>query len=129
MGKFEYTQSVTKLHQGVDLIFAVYDRFDMNCRLAMPTKFYEALITRTPILVSVDTHVGLLVEDMGVGKAVDGESVEALIEALNGLRQTDSWYAMAKIKLASIDINEYYARYQKALALTISSDVHTKSTL
>lgn len=127
LGKFEYTSSVAKLHQGVDLIFAVYDRFDMNCRLAMPTKFYEALITRIPILVSADTYVGTIVERMGVGKAVDGESVEALVEALNSLGQPDSWYAKAKATLASIDIDEFYTRYKRALSLTISSEVPRKS--
>lgn len=128
VGKFEYTSSVARLHQGVDLIFAVYDRFDMNCRLAMPTKFYEALITRIPILVSVDTYIGVLVERMGVGKAVDGESVEALCEVLSGVGQPDSWHAKAKATLASVDINEFYARYEEALALTISSKVPGVST-
>lgn len=123
LGKFEYTSSVAKLHQGVDLIFAVYDRFDMNCRLAMPTKFYEALITRIPILVSADTYVGALVERMGVGKAVDGESVDALSEVLDSVGRPDSWHAKAKATLASLDIDDFYARYQKALALTISSEV------
>lgn len=123
LGKFEYTSSVANLHQGVDLIFAVYDRFDTNCRLAMPTKFYEALITRIPILVSADTYVGALVERMGVGKAVDGESVDALSEVLDGVGRPDSWHAKAKATLASLDIDDFYARYQKALALTIASEV------
>lgn len=129
LGKFEYTSSVARLHQGVDLIFAVYDRFDMNCRLAMPTKFYEALITRVPILVSVDTYVGVLVERMGVGKAVDGECVEALYEALRGVGQPDSWHAKAKAKLASLDIDDFYTRYEEALALTISSGESDMSTV
>ena len=128
LGKFEYTSSVAKLHQGLDLIFAVYDRLDMNCRLAMPTKFYEALITRIPILVSMDTYVGLLVERMGIGKAVDGESVEALSEALSFVGQPNSWHSKAKANLATLDINDFYERYEEAMALTISSPEPRVST-
>ena len=76
IGRFEYTAEVAQLHRDIDLIYAVYDRFDPNCQIAMPTKFYEALITKIPIMVSKDTFVGNLVEDMGIGIAVDGECVE-----------------------------------------------------
>ena len=120
-GSFEYTSSVAALFQNVDLIFAVYDRYDMNCRLAMPTKFYESLITRIPILVSSDTYVGVLVERLGIGRAVNGESADAILEVLSSVGQPDSWYAKAKATLACQDMDDLYKLYEEAMALTISS--------
>lgn len=120
VGRFEYTVEVARLHNDIDLIYAVYDRFDRNCQIAMPTKFYEALITRIPIMVSKDTFVGKLVEEMGIGIAVDGESVEALVAALTGVFAEDSWYKKAKSKLSGLNIQDWYDNYQSALNIVVS---------
>lgn len=120
VGRFEYTAEVAHLHNDVDLIYAVYDRFDRNCQIAMPTKFYEALITRIPIIVSKDTFVGKLVEEMGIGIAVDGESVEALVAALTNVLIEDSWYIRAKAKLSGLNIQDWYDNYQRALDTVVS---------
>ena len=125
-GKFEYTSAVAGLHSDVDLIFAVYDRFDPNCQLAMPTKYYESLVTRIPILVSEGTYIGDLVERTGVGRAVDGESVASLVGALEEVAQPDSWYANAQAKLAAMDISAMYALYDLALARAVAPDVGSR---
>jgi hypothetical protein len=92
------------MHEDVDLIFAVYDRYDLNCQIAMPTKFYESILTKIPILVSSNTYVGDLVERLEIGKAVDGESVDALLETLSQIHDPDSWYSKAKINLAPMTL-------------------------
>ena len=123
IGRFEYTSEVAKLHHDVDLIYAVYDRFDRNCQIAMPTKFYEALITKIPIMVSRDTFVGSLVEEMGIGIAVDGENVDALIAAFTEARVENSWYAKARARLDDLNIQDWYDMYQKALDAVIADEV------
>lgn len=123
IGRFEYTSEVAKLHHDVDLIYAVYDRFDRNCQIAMPTKFYEALITKIPIMVSKDTFVGNLVEEMGIGIAVDGESVEALVAAFAEIRNENSWYAKARARLGELKIQDWYDTYQKALDAVIAIEI------
>lgn len=123
IGRFEYTSEVAKLHHDVDLIYAVYDRFDRNCQIAMPTKFYEALITKIPIMVSKDTFVGNLVEEMGIGIAVDGESVDALVAAFAEIRVEHSWYAKARARLGDLNIQDWYDSYQKALDAVIANEI------
>lgn len=123
IGRFEYTSEVAKLHRDIDLIYAVYDRFDRNCQIAMPTKFYEALVTKIPIMVSKDTYVGSLVEEMGIGIAVDGESVDALVSAFSEISAENSWYAKARARLGGLDIQDWHAAYQKALDTVITSEI------
>lgn len=123
IGRFEYTSEVAKLHKDIDLIYAVYDRFDRNCQIAMPTKFYEALITRIPIMVSKDTYVGDLVEEMGIGIAVDGESADALVAAFSEIRFENSWYAKARARLGELNIQDWYDAYHKALDTVITSEI------
>ncbi len=120
VGRFEYTAEVAHLHGEVDIIYAVYDRFDRNCQIAMPTKFYEALITRIPIVVSKDTFVGKIVEEMGIGIAVDGEDVHALIGALSNAFAENSWYTRARNKLDGLNIKDWYDNYRRALDTVVS---------
>jgi glycosyltransferase involved in cell wall biosynthesis len=123
IGKFEYTTEVANLHDDVDLIYAVYDRFDRNCQLAMPTKFYEALITKIPIMVSKGTYVGDLVERIGIGIAVDGECPDSLVMALQTVNCEDSWYMRARARLQSLDIQRWYESYDTALETVIAEEI------
>ncbi len=122
VGRFAYTENVADLHQNVDLIYAVYDRFDRNCQIAMPTKFYEALITKIPIMVSSGTYIGDLVERMGIGIAVDGENVDSLIAALGNITGRTSWYAKARSRLRNLDIQDWYDAYNAALSTAIANE-------
>ena len=123
IGRFEYTAEVARLHRDIDMIYAVYDRFDRNCQIAMPTKFYEALITKIPIMVSKDTYVGNLVEEMGIGIAIDGESVDSLVAAFSEIRGENSWYAKARARLCDLDVQDWYDSYHKALDAVIASEI------
>lgn len=119
LGRFEYTSSVAEIHSDIDLIFAVYDRNDQNCQIAMPTKFYESILTKIPILVSSNTYVGDLVERLGIGRAVDGESVDALVVTLSQIEESGSWYAKAKESLESFDAEKLFQDYDSAISIAI----------
>lgn len=127
-GKFEYTENVVALHEDIDLIFAVYDRFDLNCQIAMPTKFYEALLSRIPILVSKGTYVGELVERMGIGLAVDGESVTELVSVLEAVGSAQSWYGAAREVLQTMDASDFFVRYDAALNIAVSRNIMAPET-
>jgi hypothetical protein len=76
--------------------------------------------------VSEGTYIGDLVERTGVGRAVDGESVAALVGVLEEVAQPDSWYAKAQAKLAAMDISAMYALYDLALARAVAPDVGSR---
>lgn len=121
-GRFEYARAIAKMHEDVNLIYAVYDKFDMNCQIAMPTKFYESLLSGIPILVSEGTSIGDLVESMGIGKAVNGEDHRAIEQVLMQATQPDSWYESARERLRLFDTNEIFHRYDHALVVSTDFD-------
>lgn len=122
-GRFEYSKLAPKLYEDIDLIFAVYDRNDMNCQIAIPTKFYESILTKIPILVSSNTYIGDLVERLGIGLAVDGEVVDALMEALCQISEPDSWYFNARKNLELFDTEKLFQIYDSALLMVAKDEL------
>ncbi len=120
-GPFEYSREIVKLYEGVNLIFAVYDRADRNCQLAMPTKFYESLLSRIPILVSSGTHVGRMVEARGIGRAVDADGPHSIVGVLSEMASESSWYDEACAKLDLVDHEACFTHYDAALSMAVSS--------
>ena len=119
-GMFEYSKEVSRLYKDIDLIFAVYDRFDLNCQIAMPTKFYESLLTKIPIMVSKNTYVGNLVEEMGIGIAVDGESMDSIRDALRQISIHGSWYTQSRARLQYLNIQEWQDKYSSSMYCLIN---------
>ena len=74
-------------------------------------------------MVSKDTYVGDLVEEMGIGIAVDGESADALVAAFSEIRVENSWYAKARARLGELNIQDWYDAYHKALDTVITSEI------
>ncbi len=62
-----------RLYSGADLVYAVYDNRVANWAAAYPVKFFESVITRTPVIVGRGTAVAEFVESRGIGYAVDPE--------------------------------------------------------
>lgn len=122
-GLFEYTRDIARLHQDIDVIFAVYDKFNSNCQLAMPTKFYESLVSGIPIMVSDSTEVGEQVRIAGTGIAVDGTDVAAISAALADINRDSSWYQSATGKLSENPAGGFYSRFETAIEKVISVEV------
>jgi glycosyltransferase involved in cell wall biosynthesis len=119
-GLFHYSNDIGRLHNGVDVIFAVYDGNNANCQVAMPTKFYESLITGIPIMVAEGTHIGRLVESLGVGVAVDGKDIDAIAARLEEIQHAGSWHDNARKRLSAIRLDDYYERFHRALSSVIN---------
>lgn len=64
-----------KLYDGIDLINAVYGNGTEIVRHALPNKLYDCLIYKIPILANKGTYLGRLIEEQGVGLAIDTEDV------------------------------------------------------
>jgi glycosyltransferase involved in cell wall biosynthesis len=122
-GQFEYTREIANLHRDIDVIFAVYDKSNSNCQLAMPTKFYESLVSGIPIMVSDATEVGEQVRLAGVGIAVDGADVAAIAAALADVEKDSSWYQSATSKLSENPVDGFYSRFETAIEKVISVEV------
>jgi glycosyltransferase involved in cell wall biosynthesis len=118
-GPYEYTRDIKRLYSNIDLVYAVYDDKDRNCQLAMPNKFYEAIIAKIPIIVAQNTFVGSEVIRLGIGCVVRTGDVNGLAKLLMKMPSSDGWHARAIIALDQIDVRSYFEAYEMALAEAI----------
>ena len=63
---------IAKFYENSDMLYVVYKKGNKNDETAFPTKFYEAMITNTPVIVSKNTDMGDYVEENNIGITVDG---------------------------------------------------------
>ena len=63
---------IAKFYENSDMLYVVYNKGNKNDETAFPTKFYEAMITNTPVIVSKNTDMGDYVEKNDIGITVDG---------------------------------------------------------
>jgi len=64
-----------ELYRNADIIYCVYDMGNLNWRTAYPIKFYESLMTNTPLIVSRGSVLEQFNDEYNVGYVVDGNSV------------------------------------------------------
>ena len=70
-GKFNHND-IAKFYENSDLIYIVYNQGNKNDETALPTKFYEAIITETPVIVSKNSLLEKVTNQNDIGFSVDG---------------------------------------------------------
>lgn len=93
VGRFDYGQEAAALYGKCDVMYAVYDVGMANVWVALPNKLYEAIYCEMPLIVAKGTYLQQVVEDWGVGIAVDHTSTEELAAVLSQLRADTALYA------------------------------------
>lgn len=119
LGAYEYTRDIQRLYANVDLIYAVYDSYDRNCQLAMPNKFYEAIIAKIPIVVAKNTFVEAEVLRLGIGASVVSGDSDGLLQLLRDVDRADGWYMKACARLEELDAESYFVAYGAALSASV----------
>jgi|TARA_B110000259_G_scaffold188481_1_gene247980 succinoglycan biosynthesis protein ExoL len=114
-GPYKYSSDIQDLYKKIDIIYAIYDENDFNCKIAMPNKFYESIITGYPILVADNTFVGRQVEELGIGKAISISNKLDLEKCINDVFIENSWYKSAIEKLKDTKIINYADDYKYAM--------------
>ena len=92
VGRFDFNLRIAELYGKCDVMYAVYDADIKNVRVALPNKLYEAVACEIPLIVAKNTYLQEIVEQWGVGIAVDHKSVAELVDALNLLRSDRAQY-------------------------------------
>ncbi|HHU56495.1 MAG TPA: glycosyltransferase family 4 protein [Acholeplasmataceae bacterium] len=85
-GPYDYNTEISRLYGKANAIYSVYDVDRKNVRLALPNRLYEAIYCRLPIIVSKGTYLGELVEEKGLGFAIDNNNQEELVNILLRLK-------------------------------------------
>lgn len=86
IGRFDFNARAAELYGKCDVMYSVYDADMHNVRVALPNKLYESTYCEMPLIVARNTYLAEMVEDWGVGAAVDYRSVENLAAVLCDLR-------------------------------------------
>lgn len=71
-----------QIYRTIDMINCVYGSDSPIVKLALPNKLYDCILFKKPIIVSKDTFLAEIVEEYGVGLAVDvdRDDVPAMVE-------------------------------------------------
>lgn len=81
-GVYHFSDS-TKLYSQTDLLYALYPMNTFQNRQAYPVKFFEAIITKTPIIVSKGSVLEEFLMENDIGFVVDGNNVEEIRKLVN----------------------------------------------
>lgn len=119
-GPYQYARDIKKLHSEIDLIFAVYDEHDLNCKIALPNKLYEAMLSKIPILVAKNTFVGRKVEKLGIGESISIEKDDLFFRLKEIFRENESWYTSSLKNLSNFNTEEIYQNYNRAILKSIN---------
>lgn len=118
-GRYDYDTQISGLYGRCDVIYSVYPASMKNVKVALPNKLYESILCGLPLIVSKGTYVGDLVEEWGVGIAVEYNNKEDLLDAITLLSSRPDEYercSHACFERRSVVNAELYAvKYLKML--------------
>ena len=94
-GRIPYDQAL-QLETKCDIMTAIYDPSDENCRMAAPNKFYESLMLGKPVFMTRGTGMSTVVEEYDIGELIEFSEggFEKGLERL--LARRDEWPAMSE---------------------------------
>lgn len=72
-GQFHFEQ-LEELYKQVDYIYSVYPMTDGV--ISLPNKFFECILTETPIIAERSSEFGKIIEDKNIGYAVDSNDLD-----------------------------------------------------
>ena len=74
-GRYNFKQS-SKLYNEADLLYVIYPTSSMQYLTSYPVKFFESIITKTPVIVGKNTVLEKFVRKYDIGFVVDGDNIE-----------------------------------------------------
>ena len=88
------SEELGAMYGNVDIIYSVYDTDDINARVLMSNKFYEAVMLGLPVVVAEGTYMASIVSEKGLGYTVSGKAPGELALILKNLDREE----MARIR-------------------------------
>lgn len=83
-GKYNH-DDILKFYNNSDLFYCAYDNDIANHKNAIATKFYEAIATLTPLIVTRDSKMDLLCKKYNIGVSVDAKDSDEIKFVLEDL--------------------------------------------
>ena len=83
-GEYHFSQSA-EIYSDADILYVVYDIKNDNWRNAYPIKFFEAIITKTPVIVSKGSVLEEFLRENDIGFVVDGSNIGEIRDLIIGI--------------------------------------------
>lgn len=101
-GAFDGTSQLTGLYQKTDLLFCGYNPADPNMQgVAEIVKYFEAIITGTPMLATESLAVGKRVKENGFGLVCDTRNVEEIKKCIEFIKENkQEWKKFSQNEMA-----------------------------
>lgn len=77
VGKFDNAQK-PELYRSIDMINSIYGNDSLEVTTALPNRLYEACLFKKPIISSKGTYLGEVIQQYGLGLALDAEADDVL---------------------------------------------------
>ena len=103
-GKYNH-DDIARFYENSDILYCVYNKNNPNDETAIPTKFYEALISKVPIIVQENTAMSEFVEKYDIGFSVDGTDYNTIKEVILKIQNDRSILATKRNNLDRISTN------------------------
>lgn len=104
-GKYNH-DDIAKFYENSDILYCVYNKNNPNDATAIPTKFYEALISGSPLIVAKDTAMSEFVEKYDIGFCVNGEDKEDIKNTILNIQNNFNVLAQKRENVKKIS-NDY----------------------
>lgn len=104
-GRYSH-DDIAKFYENSDILYCVYNKGNKNDETAIPTKFYEALITGSPIIVAKNTEMSRFVEKYNIGFCVDGEDKEDIKNTIINIQKNPEILKKKRMNVEKIS-NQY----------------------
>ena len=94
------------MYKNIDVAYLIYPR---TAIVSMPNKFFESIVTETPIIADVNTEFGQIVKEKGFGFVVDSDfdMQSQLKDIFTKLVENNDVLNNFKFNMANVK-NEYY---------------------
>lgn len=87
-GKYNFLESCT-LYNNSDILYAVYNMDNKQNVVSEPIKYFEAIVTGTPIIVNKGMFLENEIIDKNIGFVVDGYNIEEIREFIKFIIQNN----------------------------------------
>lgn len=113
-GRYRFDESL-KLYNETDVHYIIYSMKNIQNKLSEPVKFYESIITKTPIICNKDTRIGDFTETNKIGFTINGDSKKEIRKLIDHLVNSRKALDVCKIHLEDIHDEYIWERVVKVL--------------
>tara|TARA_B100000925_G_scaffold286543_2_gene264448 strand:+ start:7296 stop:8408 length:1113 start_codon:yes stop_codon:yes gene_type:complete len=97
-GAYDFFEDAPNIYSQIDVLFMAYDVTgnNLNNKVALPNKLYEAMAFKVPVITSKGSYVGEIVQSLNIGEVFDPRKPTELRELIRNF-DTDK-YEFEKIE-------------------------------